>query len=458
MNIMLSLVVGYIASATALKPTSAPTTSGPLNSPSSDLPNFDIAAAPPLPSPGESVGQWIDQLFGVSNSTSNGVASNNSALFSSAPPTGYGKPPITALAAGPNNSKRDYTEGYGLHESSWVNETTKVGYNISVDFSRCSTSLRLATDIGVYTFSNGTTTNRTTLQAMVADLWGMRHSRESPTRNYADQIISVAQLAINEANQVLNNGLICQNGTVGTNATTIDITRGTTSDIVHNELRKLLANAWSYWAAVILSAGAGATCGASLAAGMDYRFKGNVTAENTIQTGAVVGMAILVSGILNRMHEVGRLDNAQRIQGAAQAVAANAVQLVPVGREAVVQNVFVAGVRRAIQRVASRQTHLEDALSEAGVSVQSGAREAVEEAISELRTSVAGTTAGSVLGTSDALDHPVSPDVAVCLSDLEAAEAAEAVGQMSDADLGLKTEEYVQQQLAGRAEDGGCGV
>ena len=45
-----------------------------------------------------------------------------------------------------------------------------------------------------------------------------------------------------------------------------------------------------------------------------------------------------------------------------------------------------------------------------------------------------------------------------CLSAVQAAEAAEVVGQMADASLGLEAMEEIQEQLAEQNENGGCSV
>ena len=443
-------IVIYLGLSTALTPPSFLSIPGPLAS-SSAYATYDTAAAPPPPGPGESAGQWIDQLFHNANSTYNSainitlgffgsVISNESSITTNS---------TTVSEAGQKKRKRDYVEAYGLHESVWADHTAKIAYNISVDLSKCSTGLRLSTDIGVYTFTNGTTTNDTTLKAMVTDLWSLRHSINTTNTRYANHTAVVAQQAMDEANQLLKNGLICQNATASANSSGVITTVDPTGEIIHAELRKLLANTWSYWTSVILSAGAGAVGGVSVAAVMDSVFKGHVTAENTIQTGLVVGLTVIIAGILSRLHEVGRFDNVQRLP-AAVAVninnAANMVPGVPLAREAVVQNVFIAAARRAMQRIASQQRNMEQALSEAGVSVSGSAREAVEEALEDLE---AGTAAVSGAGTSS---------VGTCLSEFEAVEAAEVVGQMSDADLGLEAMEEIQEQLAGRSEDGSCGV
>ena len=460
-------MVIYVGLSIAFTPSSFPSIPGPSASSSAAFAIYDTAAAPPLPNPGESAGQWIDQIFDNTNSTYNSPINNTLGFWGSDTSNESSLATSSSVSEpGQQQRKRDYVEAYGLHESVWANNTSKIGYNISVDLSNCSTGLRLFTNIGVYTFTNGTTTNDTTLKAMVTDLWSLRHSVSTPNTRYANHTALVAQQALDEANHVLGMGLICQNATSGANTSGIITTVDAPGESIHTELRKILANTWSYWASVLLSSGVGAAGGATVAAVMDVAFDGNVTTENVVQTAVVVAIAILVSGILSRMHEVGRLDNAARLPGAAQAVAvnvanaANAIPGVPGAREAVVQNIWVANARRAIQRIASRQRNLEQALSEAGVSVE-GSAQAVEDALDDLEAGTAavedvlddieaGTAAVSGAGT--------STEAWSCLSELEAVEAAEAIGQMSNANLDLETMEEIQEQLAGRSDDGSCGV
>ena len=419
---------------------------------------YDTAAAPPPPDPGESAGQWIDQLFADSNSTDSSAIHSTLGTFDSATSneSNITINPGTVSQPGSKERKRDYVEEYGLHESIWANDTAKTSYNISVDFSNCSTGLRLSSNVGVYTFTNGTTSNDTTLKDMVLDLWSLRHSVNTPNTRYANHTAVVAQLAMDEANQVLQNGLICQNASASASLSGVATTLDTTGEIIHSELRKLLANAWSYWASVVLSAGAGATCGIAVSAGMDLRFNGNVTAKNTIQTGTVVAITIIIAGILNRMHEVGQLDRADRlpvVAANAQAVAVNAVNnlvpAIPGAREAVAQNTFLTAVRRSMQRIASRQSHMEQALTEAGVPVEGSAIEAVGDALDNLEAGVSGAGTSGLGGV---------PNTEGCLSEIQAAEAAEVVGQMADVSLGLEAMEEIQEQLAEHNKDGGCGV
>ncbi len=333
-----------------------------------------------------------------------------------------------------NATTSPYTNSYGLHQSSWDEETDSgtISYNISADFSNCSTGLRLGTDIGVYTFTNGTTTNATDLRDMVADLYTLRHSRQSPNPNYANHTAAVARLALNEANQLLNSGLICPNASTTT----------TTDLILHQELRHLLTNKHSYWTAVILSAAGGAAVGGSVAAVTDVIFNGNVTAQNVVQTAIVIGAVVIIGGILTRLDQVGRLDRAESI---AHSVTSNVRDIVPQSREAVVQNAYVGWARRMMQRIVRQQ--VEEALSEHGIGSAAGS----------VVTSPGG---GSVTpGSAHSFPETGTPDSTAfgsCLSEMEAAQAGSAVGEMSDVTLDLETIQEVMEQLGPRDAQGSC--
>ena len=372
-----------------------------------------VLTLPPQPA-GESLSTFLDQLF--SNTTGN-----------SSKPTNFAGSKVKRVFAD-TDATSTYTNSYGLHQSCWDDDmgSGTITYNISVDFSNCVTGLNFGTDIGVYTFTNGTTTNNTDLRDMVADLYSLRHSRQSPNPNYANHTAVVARLAIEEANQLLNNGLICQN-TSGATQTEV---------IVHDELRHLLANVHSYWAAVILSAAGGAAVGGGVAAVSDLIFNGNVTVENVVQTAIVIGAVVLIGGILTRCDQVGHLDRAE-------SVATAVTELVPQGREAVVQNVYVSWARRQMQRIARQQ--VEEALSEAGIGSMAG--------------SVAGSGATSPHTPGSLPSIPGSPGHGIldsCLSELEAGQAGSAIGEMSDVTLDLEPIQEVLEKLGSRDEQGGC--
>lgn len=364
-----------------------------------------VLTLPPQPA-GESLSSFLDQLF--SNETAN---SSNYTYFAG---------PKSKRVLANADATGPYTDSYGLHQSCWDDGTGSetITYNISVDFSNCGTGLNLGTDVGVYTFTNGTTTNNTKLRDMVADLYSLRHSRQSPNLNYANHTAVVAQLALEEADQPLKNGLICQN-TSGA---------AQTEAVIRDELRHLLMNKHSYWTAVILSAGAGAFVGGAVAAITDVIFNGNVTAQNVVQTSIVIGAVVLIGGILTRCDQAGRLDRAE-------SVAASVRELVPQGREAIVQNVYVSWARRQMQRIARQQ--VEEALSEAGVT--SGA--------------ASPHTPGSIPSIPGTPHSGISD---TCLSEAEAGEASSAIGEMSDVTLDLEPIQEVLEQLGPRDEQGSC--
>lgn len=268
----------------------------------SGSPSLDALLTLPPQLAGESLSNLLDQLFPTN--TNNLSATAN--FTDSKKKRAFLNPETTS----------PYTNSYGLHQSCWDDETASgtITYNISVDFSNCGTGLELGTDIGVYTFTNGTTTNSTEFRDMVADLYSLRHSRQSPNPNYANHTAVVSQLAMEEANQLLNDGLVCRN----TSST------AQTEALVHDELRHLLANVHSYWTAVLLSAAGGALVGGTVAAITDLVFNGNVTAQNVVQTAIVIGAVVLIGGILTRCEQVGRLDRAE-------VVATRARELVPQG-------------------------------------------------------------------------------------------------------------------------------
>ena len=324
-----------------------------------------------------------------------------------------------------------YTNSYGLRQSSWDEDTDSgtVKYNISADFSTCNTGLRFGTDIGVYTFTNGTTTNNTQLRDMVYDLYTLRHSTKSPNPNYANHTAAVAQLAFEEGTQLLESGLICLNNSTPKQA---DL-------IIHQELRHLLGNKHSYWAGVLLSAAGGAVLAGGIAAAVDQVFTGNVTAHNVVQTALVVGSVVIISGIVTRLDQIGRLDRAE-------VIANNVRGMVPLpqGREAIVQNVYLAWCRRQIQRIVRRQ--VEETLSQHGVSSAAGSNPGSMP-----------VTPGSLPATPGSL--PVTPGSEAfgsCLSEAEAGEATGALGEMTDGTLNLEPIQEILEQLGPRDERGSC--
>lgn len=415
MKYLLALVAIFTALATAIASLDTQNTTYAAASGSSSA--DDVLALPPQPA-GESLSSFLDQLF-PSNTTGNSSTETNSTGAKNK----RGTTLVTPVTAGP------YINSYGLHQSCWDEDTDSgtVSYNISVDFSGCGTAIKLNTDIGIYTFTNGTTNNNTNFRDMVSDFYSLRHSRQSPNPNYGIHTAEVAQLAIDEGMQVLNNGLICQNQSNTALAPALDRT----------ELRHLLANKHSYWTTVILSTLGGASIGASVAALTDYVFIGNVSAENVVQTAIVIGCVVLIGGILSRCDQTGRLDRAE-------VVAERVGSLVPQGREAIVQNTYIAWARRQIARVARQQAQV--AMVQAAVSSAGG--------------SAAGSVAGSVQTSPHATDSlpgsPITPGS--CLSDLEAGQAASAIELMSNVNLDLEPIKEAAEQMGLLDEQGGCSL
>ena len=413
MKYLLALVAIFAALATALAylDTHNSTYAAASGSSSAD----DVPALPPQPV-GESLSSFLDQLFPY-NTTGNSSTETNSTGAKHKRDTTL----VTPVTVGP------YLDSYGLHQSFWDEETDSgtVSYNISVDFSSCSTGIKLNTDIGVYTFTNGTTNNDTNLGDMVADLYSLRHSRQSPNPNYASHTADVAQLALDEAMQVLNNGLICPNQSNTAVTPVLDRT----------ELRHLLTNKHSYWTTVILSSLGGASIGAMVAAALGKAFLGNVSAENVVQTAVVIGCVVFIGGILGRCDQMGRLDRAET-------VAHRARELVPQGREAVVQNTYIAWARRQIGRLARQQAEV--------AAVQ----------MAELASSAAGSASGSVQttphGPGSLPGSPVTPGS--CLSEMDAGDAASALEVMTDVALDLETIQEAVEQMGPRDELGACAV
>ncbi|MCJ1456421.1 hypothetical protein MMC28_006782 [Mycoblastus sanguinarius] len=381
------------------------------------MPNEASLLTPPPPAVGQSVGEWIDQIFDDLD--------NSSAPF------------VNQSAA---TAKRDYSESDGLHISTWTNDTEKISYNITVDFSDTCTGLNYTTDIGVYTFTNGTTTNKTLLIDMIRDLWRL-HTMHRRFPNFAvNHTAVIAQLALDEANQALRSGLIC-----GQNQTTGPITDFAVA-IQRDELRHLLQNRWSYWTAIFLAAGIGALSGASIAAVSDLVFKGNVTDQNVVQTAAVVATATIIGGILSRMHEVGRLNRAENVANRVQRANARA-------GEAVVQSVAMSWGRRQIQRIIRRE--VEEAMSDIMSSANPGS---IPDPGTPLDPGslLVDTTGSTQLGTiTPGTGTSGSPEV--CIAEEDATVAALALGDMTSQEFELRTEAEVARVLADRGE-GDCNV
>ena len=356
---------------------------------------------------GQPMGTFLDELFSDDSTT---------------------VPNTTLATAQRSHQKRSYSNSWGLHQSVWDNETDGglVTYNISVDFSNCGHGITFETDIGVYTFTNGTTSNECSFRDLLTDQWRLRSEdkvrdpwnlrypgTDRPINtNYANHTGVLAQLALDEGTQVLNNGLICKRAP-----------GAATDPNLVNELRHLLANTHSYWTAVVLNTVLGGFAGAGIAAIHDLAFKGNVSAENVVQTGFVIATVVMMGGILNRCHEVDRLDGAQQVaenmQMGAVRVAENVANLVPGGREAVVQNVMIAWARRAIGRIRRRQ---------------------IERAVAAV-AATPGSGPNTPLG---------------CLTEAEARAAAGQVGEMVAQELEMVPMREIVEEMANVGESGAC--
>ncbi|KAL8782557.1 MAG: hypothetical protein Q9213_005282 [Squamulea squamosa] len=399
-------------------------------------------STPPPPAIGQSVSQWIDQIFEDLDETSTTATDQTAAT-----------------------AKRGYSASNGIHTSTWTNDTEKISYNITVDLSHGCSGLNYTTDVGVYTFTNGTTTNETMLVDMVKDLWSLHRAHRRVQDYAANHTAVIAQLALDEANQLLSSGLIC-----GRNQTTGPITDLAVAN-QHNELRHLLQNRWSYWAAVFLAAPIGALAGAGIAAISDLVFKGDVNAENVVQTAVVIGVATIIGGILSRMHEIGRLDRAENV--------ANRVQRANVrAGEVVAHNVAMGWGRRMIQRVIRR--NVEEAISDIMSSANPGSIPDPGTPLDPNTPLGTPRDPNTPLNPGTPLDpgSPLDPNVGtpgstqrgtttpgtgtsrslnVCLKEEDATAAALALGDMSSREFELRTEAEVARVMAERGE-GDCNV
>ena len=377
---------------------------------------------PPPPAVGESVHQWLDQLFGPSDNSS----SNSTNITLSARSSDYAKRDTAYIG--------DYREYNGIHELSWDNETTETTFNLTMDLSESCIGLNYSSEIGLYTFANGTTAARTQLKDIISDIWALAPTTTDRRRRWANHTIVVAQMALSEADEVLNSALICQND-MSTAVSAKAATGNLNVNTVHDELRHLLsASAWSYWTATVISTMVGAAIGAAFAAGVQQHFSGNITAQNVVQTAAVVGATVLIGGILMRLHENGRIDRMAQ-------VATNRAML---GRQAVVQHTHIARWREAFAEVRrhSNERNWDSTASRdaTGFSVDGHSKPGSFAGIS---ASGKGTPRSTPRGNSDHF---------MCLSDLEAVDALRALGQMSSDDMRLKMmatiHEYEMERMA----------
>ena len=241
---------------------------------------------------------------------------------------------------------------------------------------------------------------------------------------YANHTLTNAKLAMKEANQALL-VLLCRNATAPVvTAPGYDFSQ--TPIIPPSSLQKLgkRQTAGAYWLALVAGSVVGGISCAGLVAAVSEALDKSITAYNVVSVAVVVGFAAIVSGAILRCQAVGRLDNtANRIDrrvrqpvagaagaaaGAAAAALPNPVQVLdavaPGGREAVVQNSFIAWFRKNLQRI-----------------VSGAVQEAVDEALSEIASNAFGTPQGA---DSDEYYSAGGGDVESCLTMSEAAEAA----------------------------------
>ena len=193
----------------------------------------------------------------------------------------------------------------------------------------------------------------------------------------------------------------------------------------------------SYWLGLIAASTLGGLTCAGLVAGVSAAINHAVTAYNVVSVGIVVGFSAIVIGTINRCQAVGRLDNSanrinrrvgQPVAGAANAAAGaaaaalpNPVQVLdavaPGGREAVVQNAFIAWFRKNLKRI-----------------VTGAVQEAVDEAMSEIASNAFGTP----LGEQSDEYHSANGDIESCLSVEDATRAAEDLQNLNSPDFGIQ--------------------
>lgn len=105
-----------------------------------------------------------------------------------------------------------------------------IGFNISMDISGCKRGVRKNTTAGIYTYSNGTTQENTTIGDILADLKAIK--REAPDSHAADRLVwdhtlTSARTVRDMGNLLLDGGLVCKMAKPS-------------GQSVHNELRRLL--------------------------------------------------------------------------------------------------------------------------------------------------------------------------------------------------------------------------
>ncbi|KAL8919489.1 MAG: hypothetical protein Q9208_006774 [Pyrenodesmia sp. 3 TL-2023] len=130
--------------------------------------------------------------------------------------------------------KRSSTRTPRLMSYTWAPPASEVapGFNISMDASGCGESGNKSTIAGIYTYSNGTTADDVTVGDILADLKEIM--RDAPNLYIAENVMSKHTLAAARtvqatSNKLLDGGLLCKTAT-----------KTSSSEIVHNELRRLL--------------------------------------------------------------------------------------------------------------------------------------------------------------------------------------------------------------------------
>ena len=269
---------------------------------------------------------------------------------------------------------------------------------------------------------------------------------------YANHTLALAKLAMKEANEALL-VLLCRNATAPiVTAPGYDFSQAPI--IPPSSLQKLgkRQNTLSYWLALIAgSVGGGVSC-AAIAAGLSEAIDHALGTYTVVSVGVVVGFSAIVTGTILRCQAVGRLDSAanridrrigQPVVGAAAAAAVampNPVQVLdrvaPGGREAVVQNAFIAWFRKNLKRI-----------------VTGAVQEAVDEAISEIASNAFGTP----LGEDSDEYHSANGDIESCLTMQEAASAAGDLQNMFSQELELQPFHDLDNSLNEERPNGAAG-
>ncbi|MDI1489107.1 MAG: hypothetical protein OHK93_008385 [Ramalina farinacea] len=335
----------------------------PAGSQGSSINPQDNSTAMPLPKPGQSVADFLDIYFPDDDDDGD---------------EGQGE------ESQPDLTKRNYTESKGIVTSKWTNVTGTVeqDYEIDLDLSPCDSGLNFSTEVGVFTSATGITAN-VTLRDILDNIWSNHYSRRQRVNTkWAAQICQVAELAMQEANELLTSRLLCNHSLPADTSAAI---YPYTDPALGVSLRKLQQNAKAYWLTTIAGSVTAGLVFAGAAAGLQHWYQVNITKLNVIQTGLVVGGAAMTGGILNRCWAVGRLDTpanaltgvavaggqavraggqaaANNVRAGGQAAANNVPNpqqmlraVAPQAHEALVQNVYLAWFRALLRRIARRE-------------------------------------------------------------------------------------------------------